>query len=314
MLHLFNELRIKICMGSSAGEGRKLSGSFVMGVAAIVFLIIGYQTALLVHSASVVRIAALRDCPDTVFVYMDKQTHVGVNDASQGDRPAKVEKKMSRHSAVAEAVRRSAPGRKVESFRFNPNTVSLEDLVRLGFSSKQAGSILKYRDKGGRFRRKTDFARSYVVSDSIYKRLEPFIDIPLLDLNLADSAAFDSLPGIGGWLASKILDYKRLLGSFSYKEQLMDIPRFDQERFDALQDIVCVSEEYVTPYPLWTYPADSLRLHPYIRNYETARAIVLFRETAAGASLSVGALAAAGILSETDAEKLSKCLIQPPHQ
>ena len=300
-------------MGSSAKERGKVSESFVMGVAAIVFLIIGYQTALLVHSAAVVRIAALRDCPDTVFVYVESEKKAEVNAALQRKESVKVEKKMSSHSAVVEAVRKNVSVRRVESFRFNPNTVSVEELVRLGFSSKQAESILKYRNKGGRFRRKSDFARSFVVSDSIYRRLEPYIDIPLLDLNRADSAALDALPGIGGWMAARILDYRRQLGGFSYKEQLMDVPRLDQERFDALQDLVCVSEECVTPYPLWSYPADSLKRHPYIRNYETAKAIVIYRETAAGASLNVDALAAAGILSEMDAEKLSKCLILPPH-
>ena len=76
---------------------------------------------------------------------------------------------------------------------------------------------MEYRNKGGKFRRKSDFARSFVVSDSIYKRLEPYIDIPLIDLNLADSAAFDSLPGIGGWFASKMLAYRKELGGYSYK-------------------------------------------------------------------------------------------------
>ena len=86
------------------------------------------------------------------------------------------------------------PRRNVESFPFDPNTVSVEDLCRLGFSLKQAPSIDNYRRKGGRFRRKSDFAKSYVVSDSIYRRLEPYVDIPLVDLNEADSAAFDALP------------------------------------------------------------------------------------------------------------------------
>jgi DNA uptake protein ComE-like DNA-binding protein len=50
-----------------------------------------------------------------------------------------------------------------------------------------------------------------------------------VDLNLADSAAFDALPGIGGWFASKMIEHRKALGGYSYKEQLMDIYRFDQE-------------------------------------------------------------------------------------
>ena len=72
----------------------------------------------------------------------------------------------SRHSAAAQSIRRANSPRRYESFKFNPNTVSVDDLMRLGFSEKQAQSIDNYRRKGGRFRRKSDFARSYVVADS----------------------------------------------------------------------------------------------------------------------------------------------------
>ena len=90
----------------------------------------------------------------------------------------------------------------------------------------------------------------------------------------------------------------------------MDIWKFDQEKFDALADLVTVSPEYMTPYPLWTLPADSLRRHPYIRNYETARAIVLFRESTPPDELTVDALIATGILSPDSAAKLARCLIE----
>ena len=91
---------------------------------------------------------------------------------------------------------RPAKRRPVENFMFNPNTASHDDFQRLGFSEKQASALVNYRNKGGIFRRKSDFAKSFVVADSVYRRLEPYIDIPLLDLNTADSAAFDGLPGI----------------------------------------------------------------------------------------------------------------------
>ena len=185
-------------------------------------------------------------------------------------------------------------------------------MCRLGFSQKQAQSIINYREKGGRFRRKEDFARSYVVSDSIYRRLESFIDIPLLDLNTADSAAFDALPGIGGWFAAKMIDHRKALKGYSYKEQLMDIWKFDRAKYDALEDLITVLPENTTPYQLWTYPADSLRKHPYIRNYETARAIVLYRENSPRDEWTVAALSHAGILSAENAEKLVRCVIETP--
>ena len=133
-----------------------------------------------------------------------------------------------------------------------------------------------------------------------------------MDLNIADSAAFDALPGIGGWYAAKIIEYRTRLGGYSYKEQLMDISRFDEERFNALSDLVSVSPEHQTPYPLWTLPSDSLMRHPYIGDYETACAIVLYRENTPESQWTIEDLAAAGILSKASAERLSKCLIVKP--
>jgi DNA uptake protein ComE-like DNA-binding protein len=294
---------------------KKPSESFVMGVVALVFLVIGYQVALFLHRAAVLKIEANRDVPDTVYVYKEILNKNVVSPAlNQDHQPpdVKVVRKIAAHSAKVTAVRENLPRRKVESFRFDPNTVSHDDLCRLGFSSRQAHSIISYRQKGGRFRRKSDFAKSYVVADSVYARLESFIDIPLLDLNLADSADFDALPGIGGWFASRIVEYRAALKGYSYKEQLMDIRKFDRQKFDALSDLVEVDLDNVTSYPLWTYPADSLRNHPYIKNYETARAIVLFRENTPCEKWSVAEMEKAGILSSEYAGKLSRCKISNP--
>ena len=299
-----------------------LKASFVVGSIALVFLIIGYQTALFVHSAAVVGIASHRDDPDTVFMVSAPESVGAVSDsrvpvaASSGpDAPVhkkvvQVRRSSGAKTPVGEAVRQNLPRRKVESFRFNPNTVSEEDLQRLGFSPKQAASIVNYRNKGGRFRRKSDFAKSFVVSDSVYRRLEPYIDIPLLDLNLADSAAFDALPGIGGWFAKAMVQYRERLGGYSFPEQLMEIRNFDREKFDALSDLITVNPACARPYPLWELPEDQLRKHPYIGT--SAHAIVLFRQTFPRSDWTISKLKANGILTPETAELLSRCVIAPP--
>lgn len=291
---------------------------YLTGIIAVVFMIIGYQTALFVHHAAVMKLTANRDEPDTVYIYQypanspkfSKGTGISVS-AVPSQASGAVIRKNAAHSQRAEAVRSNAPRKNVETFRFNPNTATEEDLCRLGFTPKQAASIVAYRVKGGKYRRKADFAASFVVSDSIFKRLEPYIDIPLIDLNLADSAAFDSLPGIGGWFASKMVSYRKELGGYSYKEQLMEIWKFDQEKYDALADLITLNPENLRQYPLWTLPADSLRKHPYIRNYETARAIVLFRDNNPSENYTIQALEQAGIINPETASRLSRCAISP---
>lgn len=333
-----------------------LKSSFVVGSIALVFLIVGYQVAVFVHSAAVAKIAADRDCPDTVFVVVgdesggenftpdtktgnakmlnerqrekNRDEGVGKNrDAYSRGKGADgrvierrsgaknadgrvIERRSGAKSAVGKMVRENVPRRKVESFRFNPNTASVEELQRLGFSLKQAQSIENYRNKGGRFRRKSDFAKSFVVSDSIYRRLEPYIDIPKLDINLADSAAFDTLPGIGGWFARQMIEYRERLGGYSYPEQLMEIRNFDREKFDKLSDLIFISPQTAVPYPLWTLPEDELKRHPYIGS--AAHGIVLFRNSQPKEKWSIMELERNRVLPPENAERLGRCLVANP--
>ena len=302
-------------------EGKKNqqpTSSFVTGAIALVFLIIGYEVALFVHKAAVLRIAANRDHTDTVYVY---ESHSSEEEASlvtnkRADAPQEASTsgamRIVRHNAPHEpsviAMREKLAPRRVESFRFNPNTVSVEDLQRLGFSLKQAQSIDNYRLKGGKFRRKTDFAKSFVVSDSVYERLAPFIDIPLLDINKADSTALLSLPGIGPFFAGKVVQYRAQLGGFSTPEQLLEIWRFDQDKYDGLKDLITCSPP--EPFALWTLSEADLARHPHISRTE-AHAIVLYRTHHRPEECTVEGLQKAGVLSEEHAGKLSKCIISP---
>ncbi len=321
-------------------KSESLPGSFVTGAIALIFLIIGYEVAVFVHKAAVTRIESHRDHPDTVYIVKTVpmgdprsepgmtesgkpgmtesgkpgMTGIGESGMTESGEPGMVSalekydtvRRNAKHSDVVEKVRQKT--RKVETFRFNPNTVSVEDLQRLGFSEKQALSIDNYRLKGGRFRRKADFAKSYVVADSVYDRLEPFIDIPLLDINVADSVALLDLPGIGPYFAGKIVSYRNSLRGYSCKEQLMDIYHFDREKFDSLQDLIKCSE--VPGYPIWTLPESELAAHPHISRSE-AHAIVIYREHHGVEECTLEGLKKAGVLSEEHAGKLSLCRLSP---
>lgn len=289
-------------------KGNSLNASFVTGAIALVFLIIGYQVALFVHKAALTRIAANRDHPDTVYVVEYRSfAPDSTRDDQEGDK--RMERKIVRKDAPHSPEVRALRGRQVECFPFNPNTASVEDLQRLGFSEKQAQAIDNYRQKGGRFRRKADFARSFVVADSVYARLEPFIEIPRIDINTADSTALLSLPGIGPFYAGKMIEYRERLHGYSSPEQLMEIWRFDREKYEGLSDIIiCSSPE---PYPLWTLAAEELARHPYISR-EEAHGIVLYRQHNPPEACTLEGLEKAGVISEEHAVRLSRCLISPP--
>ena len=255
--------------------------------------------------------------PDTVYV-VDRSLAESILRDAPGGIPSPPPSAPARPGGGNMTLRRNAPhapeavrlaGRRVENFRFDPNTVSAEDLQRLGFSERQAAAILRYREAGGRFRRKADFAKSYVVEDSVYKRLAPYIDIPRIDINRADSAAFETLPGIGKYFAARMVSYRAELGGYSYPEQLMDLRYFDAEKYAGLKDLIRCSEP--EPYPLWRLSEKELARHPYI-DANAAHGIVLYRENNPPERWTVEGLAQAGVLKAESAEKLARCRIATP--
>ena len=307
------------------GSRGKFSAAFKTGAISLAFLIIGYQAALFIHQASVEAIVAQEgnaghSRPSSGHSRQEDSRHSrqgpGISDSrsepaltdtrASTDEPAKA---SSRTSAVREEVVEKYARRSYESFPFDPNTATLEDLQRLGFSLKQAQSILNYRQAGGRFHRPSDFAKSFVVADSVYRRLEPFIRIPSLDINAADSTAFDQLPGIGPYYAAKMVEYREELQGYSFPEQLLDIWNFGQERLDGLIDLIEVGDS--APYPLWTLSEEELQEHPYLDRH-SAHAIILFRENSPKEQWTVENLLKAGILDAEKGPKLARCRIASP--
>ena len=290
-------------------SGGRFSAAFKTGAISLAFLIIGYQAALFIHQASVEAIVAQegREAEDG----RSEPAMTGEPQPARTEKgaPAMTESHASRSAAVREEVARKYTRRTVESFPFDPNTASLEDLQRLGFSQKQAQSILNYRQAGGRFHRPSDFAKSFVVADSVYRRLEPFIRIPALDINAADSSAFDGLPGIGPYYASRMVEYREELHGYSFPEQLLDIWQFGQERLDGLIDLIEVGPS--EPYQLWTLTEEELREHPYIDRH-AAHSIVLFRDNSPREQWTVDNLVKAGILDSENGAKLAGCRIASP--
>ena len=302
----------------------RLTPSFVTGAIALSFLVIGYQTALFIHRAAALRLLSNAVVPDTVFVsggesciqdaVLESESSVQGRECSVGlsgrkKRYPVTERRPGKNPPAAVQVAAELSPRTYESFKFDPNTVSVADLCRLGFSVKQARAIDNYRSKGGRFRRKSDFAKSFVVADSVYSRREKYIDIPLLDINQADSAAFDALPGIGGYFASRMVEYRERLGGYSYKEQLTDIRNLDIERLSAFQDLIKVGPS--CGFRLWSLPEDSLALHPYVGR-RAAHSIVLYRNNNPRSLWTVKGLADAGVLDAETASRLSRCRIAAP--
>lgn len=184
-------------------------------------------------------------------------------------------------------------------FEFDPNTISASDFEKLGFSRKQAETLLKYRDKKGKFYKKEDFRKLYFVNDSVYAACEPHINIEndyeiqnkketrqyinenkpaiLVELNSADTTLLDELPGIGSAFARRIVKYRERLGGFNSPLQLKEVYGFTQEMYDLLKDQVYVNPALINRLKINTVTFKELIRHPYMTKEKVIR-ILDFRE------------------------------------
>ena len=299
-------------MSKRSGK-EKLSKGAASGMVALVFLILGFQLAVFVLKVVEMPGQAGHDdrCPVEPGMTQGEPSLPaptgGMAVAASNSAPKK-SKYGGYERPGAGGKPAEKPRRTVESFRFDPNTVTLEELQRLGLTERQAESIENYRSKGGRFRSKADFQKMYVVSDTLFARLEPYIDIPKLELNGADSAALVALRGIGPFYAHKILDYRDRLGGFWQKEQLLEIDGLDAERFAGFADEITVDPEKIHRIDLWHASDTLLARHPYL-GPKGARSLIRYRELYDSTRWTLPDLAQERVLSQENIEKLKKYIV-----
>ncbi len=176
---------------------------------------------------------------------------------------------------------------------FDPNTQTEAGWLEMGFSLRQARTIINFRNKGGRFYRKEDLKKIYGLSQSDYERVAAHIRIAepaaaqarkyarpvakIIEINGADSTLLESLKGIGPTLASRIIRYRERLGGFYQLEQLKEVYGIDSVLYEKLVSLVSLDASLLRKIGLNTAGLDELRQHPYL-SYRLASLIVNYRK------------------------------------
>ena len=295
------------------GANDHVSKGAASGMVALVFLVLGFQLAIFVVKVVEIPGQARNDVTYEKAASAASEAAGGVQtrerfSSSESEHQSRVASSrkagnLGGYERPVTAV--SKPARTYESFPFDPNTVSLEDLQRLGLTLRQAESIENYRSKGGRFRSKDDFRKMYVVSDTLFTRLEPFIKIPKVELNAADSAALVSLRGIGPYYAHKILEYRERLGGFLYKAQLLEIEGFDEERLAGFSDDIEIDTTLCNHLDLWNATERTLARHPYLGE-KGARSIARYKSLYDTTRWTLADLEHERVIPKENIEKLKK--------
>jgi len=203
-------------------------------------------------------------------------------------------------SAAREAPEKRWESRQAETFSFDPNTATEDDFQRLGLPKWTVQSILRYRSKGGKFRRAQDFQKIYNLSEEDFARLEPHIMIGAtaasqavahqpgtattpkwpakkpVDINLADVDTWKTLPGIGEKRAQQLVNYREKLGGFLSIDQVGQMYNLPDSVFQAIRPLLLLENRDIRKINLNTVSVAELDAHPYFSRKQ-AELIVNYR-------------------------------------
>jgi DNA uptake protein ComE-like DNA-binding protein len=212
-------------------------------------------------------------------------------------------------------------------FPFDPNTVSIAEARQLGFTEKLAGTLDKFRSKGGSFKTKDDLRKLYGMKEELFAKLEPYVLIAppqqktlayskepftkkapaIVDINTADSAQLVALPMIGPGFSRKILKFRNALGGFYKTEQLKEVYGMNDSTYAAIKDRIKVSIENIRKLNVNSSDVNELKKHPYI-SYAIASAIVNYR-LKHGLYKEAKDLKATGTINDVLLEKLTPYVV-----
>ncbi|WP_312398213.1 helix-hairpin-helix domain-containing protein [Chryseobacterium sp.] len=189
---------------------------------------------------------------------------------------------------------------KINYSNFDPNILDIQGWHKLGFSEGQAKVIVNYRDRNlkGSFKNVEDIQKCFVISEEKFAEIKPYIrlnsatiarntesapkaeikqektDFSKIDLN---KITFKQLLefGLDEKAAGSMLGFRKKLGGFATKEQILTTYNIDKELVQKLTSICQLNTSEVEKYTLVDAPEEWLKNHPYFKY--SADKIIFYR-------------------------------------
>ncbi len=116
-----------------------------------------------------------------IFILFVLVLFYGVDDWLYDVKPVSVEVEelapVEKIEKIEQEYQKEVKDKAVDLFQFDPNVIGKSAWVKLGFSQKQAQSILNFRNSGFHFYKKEDLKKLFVVDAIKYKQLAPYVVI-----------------------------------------------------------------------------------------------------------------------------------------
>lgn len=191
-----------------------------------------------------------------------------------------------------------SPPVRIQNFPFDPNKATDQELAKLGFSKQVIANLIKYRESGGYFSDLTDLKKIYGISYDRVHELESFIQFPSsptkdehtqksiaeksvikpleIELNTAEVADFQAVPGIGPVLSKRIVSFRENLGGFHDPNQLYEVYGLDSTVVQKLLSRTTLKAS-LSKININTDSINHLYQHPYL-DYNIAKTIINYRK------------------------------------
>lgn len=178
--------------------------------------------------------------------------------------------------------------------KFDPNQYKKEEWMKLGLSSKQADVVLKFTKRT--IYSNQDLSKIFVIPIELFEMIKDSTVYPLkenkpfeevkqrekasakkIELNQATEEELLALKGIGSFFSKQIIKKRTELGGFAKKEQLLEVWKMDQEKYELLIDQIELNPQLISKIKLNSITIEELKKHPYIR-WNIANSIIKIRE------------------------------------
>ena len=202
---------------------------------------------------------------------------------------------------------------------FDPNTLDEAGFVSLGFSARQARTIINFRNALGGFRTADQFAESYAVSPQMFARLKDRIVIDTsfvgvrsgrnghkVDINSADSAELTSIRGIGPATAAAIVEYRQRLGGYCDVVQVAELDVVTERNWEMMKGQIFADSCAIRKIDINFAVPNTVAQHPYI-SAKLLRRILRNRQLKGGWS-TIEDMIEDNTLTREEAERLAPYL------